>query len=164
MVRSINRALSVLRRTLTGVSGSIWPDSTMLTLPTHLMRVSVERTLGDANAVAVRLAMTTDWRAQAAVIDPRLMSESLVVEQWEVDFGDGSRLTQEGSAEMPENVSVPHQYQSGFYLVTVTARGFGQERVWIDIPYTTLLAEGSVRVEFSCRVMATILIPATTQT
>jgi hypothetical protein len=154
----MNRAKSAVRGALSGALGWIGLSPTFLPLPAHVLRVSVGRHGGDVESVEVMGAVTTDWKDQAAALYPSLVSESLAVDEWEIDFGDGSRLTRQVSAGMPENISLSHVYEPGFYLMTVTVKGSGHVRVMIDISHAGVLGEGWSPIAFNCRVAATVLV------
>ena len=153
----MNRAVSALRGALSRALGWIGPDPTFLELPAHVLRVSVGRNGGDA--VEVTTAVTTDWKERAVAFNPSLLPQSLVVDEWDIDFGDGNRLTRQVTAGMPDDLSLSHEYQPGFYLVTVTAKGSGHVLVIIDLPHAGVLGEGWSPIAWSCRIVATVLVP-----
>jgi hypothetical protein len=122
------------------------------------MRLTIERDADEPAHVVARLSMGIDWQDQAAVIDPRVLPGSLVLDEWEIDFGDGTRSTFPVTAGTRGELDVPHVYGSGYFLVTATSRGSGQMRVSISLPFIPAGGGGYAPIAAICRVMVTVLV------
>ena len=105
--------------------------------------VAVNPVSGPArSARTIRAELTTGWLdAVGGVISAYVVQDSVTVEGWTVDFGDGSVEALSPQAGNQELLSVQHRYgEAGSFDAVVTARVSGQA-------YAAFFAPGGVPVE-----------------
>jgi len=107
------------------------------------LEVAVDPVSGPARSErTVSADLTTGWvDAVGGVISAYVIADSVRVEGWTVDFGDGTVETFPPDAGDQERLSVPHRYeQAGSFDAVVTARVSGQA-------HAAFFAPGGVPVE-----------------
>ncbi len=105
--------------------------------------VAVDPVSGPARSErTVGAELTAGWfDAVGGVISAYVIADSVQVEGWTVDFGDGTVETFPPDANDQETLSVPHRYaEAGSFDAVVTARVSGQA-------YAAFFAPGGVPVE-----------------
>jgi hypothetical protein len=105
--------------------------------------VAVNPVSGPArSARTISAELTTGWmNAVGGVISAYVINDSVTVEGWTVDFGDGSVETLPPQPGNQERLSVQHRYaEAGSFDAVVTARVSGQA-------YAAFFAPGGVPVE-----------------
>ncbi len=105
--------------------------------------VAVNPVSGPArSARTVSAGLTTGWTdAVGGVISAYVIDDSVTVEGWTVDFGDGSIETYPPQAGNQESLSVQHRYaEAGSFDAVVTARVSGQA-------YAAFFAPGGIPEE-----------------
>lgn len=105
--------------------------------------VAVDPVSGPARSTrTVSAELTAGWiDAVGGMISAYVIPESVTVEGWTVDFGDGTRETFPPDANDPERLAVTHRYEeAGSFDAVVTARVNGEA-------YAAFFAPGGVPVE-----------------
>jgi hypothetical protein len=144
-------SLRFVRRSI-GRLGAVAPG---IRLPGELLRLSIEPSLSDPRFRVIRASVCGQWVEQAARSDRRLQPNSLTIDHWEIDFGDG---TPPNVSTNVNGLTVSHRYEPGFFVVKVTAAGSGQGRVLASIPSVGIVGEGLEFITFTCSAVRTVLV------
>jgi hypothetical protein len=147
-----------LRRALSAALVRLTPTPTPVLLPMQGLNLLIDCDPTDRHLCVIRAALIDDWKEQAKFFDATLNVNSLAVDEWTIDFGDGCPPSLGVLTRGAGLLAVTHRYQPGYYVVTATCKVAGQDRALFEIPQVGLVGEGEDPVCFWYRGAATVLV------